>query len=340
MASVFVFGLLVLFHEFGHFIMAKCTGMRVDEFAIGFGPRLISHKYGETVYSIRAVPLGGFNDIAGMTPDENDAGERGYCEKPILKRMIVILSGPLMNFILPIFIFFLLFIFIGVSSPSNRPELGDIIPNKPAAMAGLKTGDIILKMNDNEISSWNDIVNVIHSGGMTPIKIKYLRDGNEMETTLIPVYDNVNNKPVVGIISSVDISKPGFLEAIWLAIYKTGYIIYRMLEGLVMIFSGEAIDEIAGPIGVAQMAGEVAKSGFAALLNFAALLSLNLGIINLLPVPALDGGHFATLILEGLRGKPLSVKVMQYTQIAGITLLVILMLFATKNDITRIFIGN
>ena len=120
LASVFVFGLLVLFHEFGHFIMAKATGMRVDEFAIGFGPKLVSRTFGETEYSIRCVPLGGFNDIAGMDPSDNDAGERGYCEKPVWKRMIVILAGPIMNFLLPIAIFFLIFMTVGVSFPSTR----------------------------------------------------------------------------------------------------------------------------------------------------------------------------------------------------------------------------
>ncbi|MBO5516369.1 MAG: site-2 protease family protein, partial [Schwartzia sp.] len=161
-ASVFVFGLLVLFHEFGHFVMAKATGMRVDEFAIGFGPKIVSKKIGETEYSIRCVPLGGFNDIAGMDPAENDAGDRGYCEKPVWKRMIVIVAGPLMNFLLPIVIFFFIFMIVGLSSPSTRPELGEVMPDQPAAMAGLQSGDRIDSINEEPVNEWDDIVRIVH----------------------------------------------------------------------------------------------------------------------------------------------------------------------------------
>lgn len=340
LASIFVFGMLVLFHELGHFFMAKAMGMRVDEFAIGFGPRLCSYTYGETVYSLRAVPLGGFTDIAGMDPEENDAGERGYCAKPAWKRMMAIVAGPLMNFILPVVIFFGLFLAVGVSTPSDRPELGDILPDKPAAAAGLKKGDVIERMNGQATEKWEDIVNIILQEGERPIKVEFRRDGLPQVTTLIPSYDKSAERPLVGITSSSDFRQPGFFEAIGLAFYKTGYIIYKMLEGLWGMITGSAKAELAGPLGVAQMAGEVAQIGFAALLNFAALLSLNLGILNLLPVPALDGGHLLHLAIEKLRGKPLGTKAMHYTQMAGLTLLVMLMLFATKNDIVRIFFGN
>ena len=339
-ASVFVFGLLVLFHEFGHFIMAKATGMRVDEFAIGFGPKIVSKKIGETEYSIRCVPLGGFNDIAGMDPAENDAGDRGYCEKPVWKRMIVIVAGPLMNFLLPIVIFFFIFMIVGLSSPSTRPELGEVMPDQPAAMAGLQSGDRIDAINEETINEWDDIVRIVHGADGSPMKIAYHRGDEARQATVIPVFDKQNNRMVIGIMGALDTWQPSVIEAAEAALFKTGYVIYHMIEGLVQIFTGEAAAELAGPLGVMQMTGTVAKLGFAALMNFAALLSLNLGIINLLPVPALDGGHFVTLLLEALRGKPLGEKAMHYTQIAGITVLVALMLFATKNDIVRIFFGG
>ena len=339
-ASVFVFGLLVLFHEFGHFIMAKATGMRVDEFAIGFGPKIVSKKIGETEYSIRCVPLGGFNDIAGMDPAENDAGDRGYCEKPVWKRMIVIVAGPLMNFLLPIVIFFFIFMIVGLSSPSTRPELGEVMPDQPAAMAGLQSGDRIDAINEETINEWDDIVRIVHGADGSPMKIAYHRGDEARQATVIPVFDKQNNRMIIGIMGALDTWQPSVIEAAEAALFKTGYVIYHMIEGLVQIFTGEAAAELAGPLGVMQMTGTVAKLGFAALMNFAALLSLNLGIINLLPVPALDGGHFVTLLLEALRGKPLGEKAMHYTQIAGITVLVALMLFATKNDIVRIFFGG
>ncbi len=340
LASIFVFGLLVLFHEFGHFIMAKATGMRVDEFAIGFGPKLVSKKVGETEYSIRVVPLGGFNDIAGMDPSDNDAGDRGYCEKSVWKRMIVIVAGPLMNFLLPIVIFFLIFMVVGVSAPSTRPELGEVIPDQPAAMAGLQKGDRIDAINGEPVSEWNDIVRLVREADDSPMKIVYSRNGEKRQATVIPIYDKQENRMMIGVMGALDTRKPGVMEAASTAVWKTGYVIYTMVLGLVQIFTGEAAAELAGPLGVMQMTGTVAKLGFAALMNFAALLSLNLGVINLLPVPALDGGHFVTLLLEAVRGKPLGEKALHYTQMAGITVLVALMLFATKNDIVRIFFGG
>ncbi|MBR1553698.1 MAG: RIP metalloprotease RseP [Schwartzia sp.] len=340
LASVFVFGLLVLFHEFGHFVMAKATGMRVDEFAIGFGPKLVSKKIGETEYSIRVVPLGGFNDIAGMNPAENDAGERGYCEKSVWKRMVVILAGPVMNFLLPIVIFFLIFMVVGVSQPSTRPELGEVIPDQPAAMAGLQKGDRIDAINGEKVNEWDDIVRLVRGADESPMKIAYTRKGEVRHATVIPIHDKQENRMIIGVMGALDTRQPGVLEAARTALWKTGYVIYQMVAGLVQIFTGDAAAELAGPLGVMQMTGTVAKLGFAALMNFAALLSLNLGIINLLPVPALDGGHFVTLLLEAVRGKPLGEKAMHYTQVAGITVLVALMLFATKNDIVRIFFGG
>ncbi|MBQ9378005.1 MAG: RIP metalloprotease RseP [Schwartzia sp.] len=340
LASIFVFGLLVLFHEFGHFVMAKATGMRVDEFAIGFGPKLISRKYGETVYSIRCVPLGGFNDIAGMDPGDNEAGERGYCEKPIWKRMVVIFAGPLMNFLLPIVIFFFIFMAVGVSEPSTRPELGELIPDQPAAMAGLRKGDVVESINGVPVEAWDDIVRLVRAADGQPLKFAYRRDGEARQATVIPIYDKQEKRMMIGAMSPLDAHMPGVLEAAGMALWKTGYIIRQMIVGLVTIFTGESAAELAGPLGVAQMAGTVARIGFAALMNFAALLSLNLGIINLLPVPALDGGHLVTLLVEALRGKPLGEKALRYTQMAGITVLVALMLFATKNDVVRIFFGG
>ena len=340
LASVFVFGLLVLFHEFGHFVMAKATGMRVDEFAIGFGPKIFGKKVGETEYSIRCVPLGGFNDIAGMDPAENDAGERGYSARPVWQRMAVILAGPVMNFLLPVAIFFLIFMVAGVSTPSSRPELGEVMPDQPAAMAGLMKGDRIESIDGMPVESWDDIVRIVRGSDGHPMKISYRRNGDALKATVIPVHDKQENRMMIGVMGAVDTRRPGVIEAAGTALWKTGYVIYRMVGGLAEIFTGNAAADLAGPIGVVQMTGTVAKLGFVALMNFAALLSLNLGVINLLPVPALDGGHFVTLVLEAVRGKPLGEKTLHYTQMAGITVIVLLMLFATKNDITRIFFGG
>ena len=337
-AAVFVFGLLVLVHELGHFITAKMTGMRVDEFAIGFGPKMISTKRGETLYSIRAVPLGGFNDIAGMDPLNNEAGERGYCEKPVLSRMIVILAGSMMNFILPIILFFGIFFFSGVSTPSNEPIIGTVIEGKAADTAGIKSGDRIVKIDGKDIATWTEFVDSIKDAqDKQPISITYERSGQTVETTVTPAYDSASKRVLIGVQSLIDHREAGFLESIQLSAQRTIDILTMMINALIDIFYSPSEAELAGPIGIAQMAGKVAETGFVPLLNFAALLSLNLGLINLLPVPALDGGHFVTLLLEAVRGKPLSPKAIIYTQRVGVALLILLMIFATKNDIVRVF---
>lgn len=339
-AVICVFGLLVLVHELGHFVTAKLTGMRVDEFAIGFGPKLISFQRGETVYSIRCIPLGGFNNIAGMDAENNTAWDRGYCEKSIPARMLVILAGSGMNLILPVFLFFSIFFFSGVTNPSTEPILGTVLPGKPAAMAGLQEGDRILRIGDMDITDWTGFVDSVRSNEGKQLTIYYERDGAEKSTVVTPVYDAENKRVMVGVMGGVETFHPGFFESIGLAVQKTGTVIYAMLAELLRLVAQLSGENLAGPVGVVQMTGEVAKMGMVPLLNFTAFLSLNLGIINLFPIPALDGGHFLMLLVEAVRRKPLSPAFLQYTQTVGIALLLVLMVYATKNDIVRIFFGG
>ena len=374
-AAIFVFGLLVLVHELGHFMVAKLTGMRVDEFAIGFGPKLWSRKYGETLYAIRAVPLGGFNRIAGMdyeiiermgneaeekaddggresgwrryipsvnrenvvmVPDDEGAGERAYFRRPIWARMLMVLAGSFMNFILPLFIFFGIFYFSGVATPSPEPVIGAVMAEKPAAMAGLMKGDRILTIDGSEVTKWEDISRQIQGAEGKPFKLTYQRDGEVRSATLIPEEEPDSKRVIIGITSSADIYQPGILEAAGLAFQKVVFVLMAMLGALIQLVQGSVgADALSGPVGIVQMTGEVANQGILPLLNFAAFLSLNLGLINLLPVPALDGGHFVMLVLEGLRGKPLGPKAMYYIQAAGVTLLVSLMIFTTFNDLMK-----
>ena len=374
-AAIFVFGLLVLVHELGHFMVAKLTGMRVDEFAIGFGPKLWSRKYGETLYAIRAVPLGGFNRIAGMdyeiiermgneaeekaddggresgwrryipsvnrenvvmVPDDEGAGERAYFRRPIWARMLMVLAGSFMNFILPLFIFFGIFYFSGVATPSPEPVIGAVMAEKPAAMAGLRQGDRILTIDGMEVAKWDDISRSIQGAEGKPFKLTYQRDGEVRSTTLIPEEEPDSKRVIIGITSSADIHQPGILEAAGLAAQKVFFVLMAMVGALIQLMLGSVgAEALSGPVGIVQMTGEVANQGILPLLNFTAFLSLNLGLINLLPVPALDGGHFVMLVLEGLRGKPLGPKAMYYIQAAGVTLLVSLMIFTTFNDLMK-----
>ena len=339
LAVIVVFGVLVFVHELGHFITAKLTGMRVDEFALGFGPKIISKQKGETVYSIRCIPLGGFNDIAGMTKEENTAGKRGYCEKSIPKRMIVIVAGSMMNLLLPVFIFWGVFFFNGVATPSNEPVLGGVATGKAAEKAGLLKGDRILSINGKEITSWKEVVENVQTakGEMT---IGYERGGEKNTVTLESAYDEMYQRNMIGIMGTTISTPVGFIDAFTMSVKHTVDIIFQMIAELGRLLSKFSGDGLAGPVGVVHMTGKVAEMGIVPLLNFTAFLSLNLGIINLLPIPVLDGGHFLALMIEGIIRRPINGKVLYGAQIMGMTLLVMLMLYATKNDVVRLFLGG
>ena len=337
-AAMFVFGLLVVFHEFGHFITAKLTGMRVDEFAIGFGPKIFRTRRGETVYSLRAIPLGGFNDIAGMDPSDNPAGERGYCEKPVLSRMIVILAGSGMNFILPILIFFGIYCFQGVANPAPEPILGGVMENMPAQQAGLQIGDKVLAVNGEVVTTWEEFTKKISYDEEKPVMIRYERNSQVAEVEVTPQIEKSTGRALIGVQRAVNYEPQDIFTSFVMAIDHTKEILILMLNALVDLVKTPSGAAVTGPIGIAQMAGQVATLGFIPLMNFAALLSLNLGVINLLPVPALDGGHFVSLVIEAVRGKPLSPKALMYTQRVGIALLLLLTVVVTAKDIINVFL--
>lgn len=334
-ATIFVFGILIFFHELGHFMTAKLVGMRVDEFAIGFGPKLLSRQYGETLYSLRIIPLGGFNKIAGMDPDE-EQDERSFFAKSVLSRMIVIVAGSAMNFILPVILFFLVFVSAGIDTPSNQPIVGSIMPDKPAAQAGMLPGDQVLTINNVPVEEWKDFVTAIQSNAGNNLAIRFQRDGSAYDVTLVPEYDQKLNRGIIGIMPIINNYQPGVLESVGLALKQTYMVANSMVVGIAQMITGKIAAEVAGPIGVAQMAGEVAQLGVIPLLQFTAFLSINLGLINLLPVPVLDGGHVVALTIEGIRGKPMNKSSMQIIQMIGFALLMLLMVVATFSDVARL----
>jgi len=334
-ATIFVFGLLVLVHELGHFFTAKLVGMRVDEFGIGFGPKILSYKHGQTLYSLGMIPLGGFNKIAGMDPEEKQ-DEQSFYAKSIPARMLVIAAGSVMNFILPILLFMIIFLSSGIETPSFQPIVGNVFADKPAAQAGLVVGDRIVSVNDTEITSWQEFVKIIQVNANNKLILGYEHQGKIQITTVIPEYDEKANRGIIGIMPQLEKYRPGVIEAIGLSFKQTYMVASSMVVGIGQMITGKVAAEVAGPIGVAQMAGEVAQLGLMPLLQFAAFLSINLGLINLLPVPVLDGGHLVTLVIEGLRGKPLKPNQMQFIQMIGFALLMLLFLVATFKDISRL----
>lgn len=334
LAAIFVFGVLVTVHEFGHFITAKMTGMRVDEFAIGFGPKIYQQKDGETLYSLRAIPLGGYNKIAGMDPDD-PVEPNAFNSKPIPARMLVILAGALMNFILPIILFSGIFMVEGRMQLVNEPVLGTVADEMAAARAGLKAGDRIVTIDGKNVETWTDVVLNLRKAGTEEVTLTAERNGVLQTYKMTPMFDKDAGRPLIGVSPKFSKESLGFFGSIKEGFIYTKNIGLSMVSGLYRIVSGNAPADVAGPIGVAQMAGQVAEKGLLPLMNFVAFLSINLGVINLLPLPALDGGHFVLLLLEALRGKPLGGKAMTNIQMVGVALILALTVFSTFKDITR-----
>ena len=335
LACIFVFGILVTVHEFGHFITAKLTGMKVKEFSIGFGPTIYQQQEGETLYSLRMLPLGGYNKIAGMDPDDPEDPERGFNSKPVTSRMLVILAGSLMNILLPVLIFFGLFLAFGMDVPENKPVLGQIIEGYPAEQSGLKEGDRILSINGKPVHEWLDIRKNIADSGMQSIPFEIQRDQEKLTITVTPGVNPETGKPFIGVVSSLKNVRLTPVQAAVASVTATKNIIKNMYASLYHMVTGKTKAEFSGPVGVAKMAGEVAHKGFDRLMQFTAMLSLNLAIINLLPLPALDGGHFLILLIEAVTGHKLGKTAMQNIQKVGVAMILALTIFATFKDLTR-----
>ncbi len=334
LACIFVFGILVSVHEFGHFITAKLTGMRVDEFAIGFGPKLFSHQGKETLYSLRAIPLGGYNKIYGMEPGE-ECDDRGFNSKTVPRRMLVILAGSMMNFILPMVIFSGLFMFSGVDMPVKEPVFGEVLQEYPAAKAGMLAGDKVLQVNGKPVATWEELRAGIMAADGKDIPILVDRGGEEKTFHMTAVTNPETGKPFIGVVAALHKVQLGPVDSVKLAVRATVNMVQRMYAALYHIFTGNSSAELAGPVGVAKMTGQVAQQGIAMLLQFTAMLSLNLAIINLLPLPALDGGHFVLLLWEGITGRKLGKKVLLNIQTAGVIMILTITILATFHDLTR-----
>lgn len=334
LAPIFLFGLIVLVHEGGHFITAKLTGMKVEEFAVGFGPKVWSRQWGETVYSLRALPLGGFNKIMGMEPGRAE-DPRAFNRRPIPARLLVICAGSLMNIFSAFVILTCVFLSLGIQSFPDRPVIGRVMPGSAAETAGLAPGDRILSIGGKEIGKWSEISALLEGKARRILPVIYERDGEKKEISVVP--REQDGRAVVGIIPELD-SRPASLgEAAGLAADRCVLITKLVFGGIWAMVTGEGEAAVSGPLGVARMAGDVAEIGMAQYFIFVALLSLNLGILNLFPIPLLDGGLFFLTLAEAVYGKPLPEKALYVIQSIGIALLLGLFLFATMKDIAAIW---
>lgn len=332
LAAIVLFGVLIAVHELGHFLVAKGTGMLVTEFSIGFGPKLFQRKMGETLYTLRLCPLGGYNRIAGMEPGE-PVTPRGFNGRPMWARMLVILAGPFMNFLLPVVIFFGVFAVSGVSMPVDKPVVGSLMADYPGAEAGLQEGDILLTINGQLLERWKDINEQVQANGPVPGKLLVQRGDRQLELTLKPRYDGESGRFLIGIRPPVEHKDLTVGESLKTAVVSVWRISTAMVDGLRKIITGKVNAEISGPIGVAHMAGDVAAQGAVPYLEFMAFLSLNLAILNLVPIPALDGGQFLVLVVETLLGHALAPRAKELIQLVGVACIIALTIFATMHDL-------
>lgn len=334
LAAIVLFGVLITVHELGHFLAAKGTGMLVTEFSIGFGPKLFHKKVGETLYSLRLCPLGGYNRIAGMEPGEA-VTPRGFNGRPLWARMLVILAGPFMNFLLPFLLFFGIFAVSGLTLPVNKPVVGSLMEGYPGAAAGLQAGDRLVSINGRKLEKWNDINSLVQENGPKPGKVVIRRDGREMTLTLQPRFDGESKRFLIGVRPPLEHRQLSLWESLKTAGLAVGKTTVAMVDGLRKMITGKVRADIAGPIGVAHMAGDVAAQGAVPYLEFMAFLSLNLAVLNLVPIPALDGGQFLVLVVEGLLGHALAPKAKEIIQMIGVACIVALTIFATMHDLLQ-----
>lgn len=414
-AFIIIFGALVFFHELGHFVFAKRAGILCREFAIGFGPKVFSHKKGETTYTIRLLPIGGFVRMAGEDPEmveikpgyrvgllfdkeenvnkiilnnkekfpncriveveyadiERELVIKGYPDdeeenlktfkilptavivengiasqiapidrqfgsKTLGQRTMAIFAGPMMNFVLAFVVFVIIAFLQGV--PTNDNKLGEITPDGAAKAAGLHKNDVVQSINGAEITSWQDVVEIIRKNPNKPLNFSILRGSQEKEIQVTPVEKTVDGKKmgIIGVYNPVEKSPVQAITSGFKDTYTWTMQIISMVGKLV---TGQfSINMLSGPVGIYQATDTVAKSGIYYLMKWAGILSINLGIMNLLPIPALDGGRLLFFAVEAVRGKPIDRQKEGMVHFIGFALLMLLMLVVTWNDIQRFFL--
>ncbi len=345
-SAVVGLGLLIVFHEFGHFLIAKLSGVGVLTFSVGFGPKLFVRKKGETEYALSAFPLGGYVKMIGEDPDEEVAQadrERSFAHKSLFKRCAIVFAGPGFNLMLAVLLLMLVFVFYGV--PVMSTLVSGVEKGSPAEQAGVAKGDRIVAIDGKTVAEWEALSQTIKGSQGKPINLEIRRGSETVKVTVQPtkkegrnIFGERKDDWMIGIGSqgTIEKGKPGL--AIGRAFTQTwDYIKITLLAFYKMITGDVSPKNIGGPILIAQMAGQQAQEGVGNFLHFLAVLSINLGVLNLLPVPVLDGGHLLFFLVEAVIRKPVSVRVREMAQQVGICLLALLMVYAFYNDIVRFF---
>ena len=345
-AAVIGLGLLIVFHEFGHFLFAKLSGVGVLTFSVGFGPKIWVKKVGETEYALSAFPLGGYVKMVGEDPDEQVSPqdvEKSFAHKGLIKRIAIVVAGPGFNLLLAVLLLMGVFTFYGV--PVMSTQVSGVEKDSPAERAGIQKGDRIVAIDGVSVNEWEQLSNRIKGSGGKPLQVQVRRGTETVDIRVQPkqkegrtIFGERKDDWIIGIGSQVSIEKGNPGLAVVRAFYQTyDYSKLTLLAFYKMILGDVSPRNIGGPILIAQMAGQQAQEGLGSFLAFLAILSINLGVLNLLPVPVLDGGHLLFFLVEAVIRKPVSVRYREMAQQVGICLLALLMVYAFYNDIVRFF---
>lgn len=337
--AILVFSILIIFHELGHFSLAKANGIRVNEFCLGLGPKIFSIQKGETKYALNLFPIGGACVMEGE--DANSDDERAFNKKSVWARISVVFAGPLFNFILALVFSFILLCNIGY----DLPEIAGVEEGYPAAEAGLSEGDVIVKMNHTHIHFFREISSYTQFHAGEEVEITYKRDGEKHTTTLTPKYDEELGYYRYGIYGSGERKMGGALSTAKYSFYEVGYWIKMTINSLRSLVKGMvSVNDLSGPVGIVSMIGESYEDSVSygvrvvllQMLYICIFLSANLGVMNLLPLPALDGGRLVFLIIEAVRGKKVDPEKEGMVHFAGMMLLFLLMALVVFNDIRKL----
>lgn len=326
--SIIVFMLVVLLHELGHFTVAKAVGIKVNEFSIGMGPKLFQKTKGETKYSLRILPIGGYVAMEGEEEESKDP--RSFGNANVYSRMAVVVAGAFMNLVLAVLAFFLVAILVG--KPLNTNKIGNVIPNSPAYESGIMKNDRILDINGKKIEDFKSIIATVNSSE-DKLMITIDRNGEIISKEVSAI--NENGKKYIGINPETEISISYAISNGFIRTFEVISDVFNTLQQL--LTKNVGVDMLAGPVGVISFIGQATSMGIVYLLHILGLISANLAVINMLPIPALDGGKFLFLIIEAIRKKKISEKLETNLSLISLTLLLALMFYVTIfGDLARI----
>lgn len=325
--AIIAFGILIMIHELGHFTLAKLNGIKVEEFAIGMGPKLFGIKGKETTYSIKLLPIGGYVKMLGDEGESTDP--RAFNNKRPIQKLSVVVAGPIMNFILGI----VLFAVIAGARGYLSPVVDKVVPSQPADVMGIKSGDKITKVNNSKISTWEDFVTVVYTANGSSLDITYVRDNNTNTVKVTPVKDVNENRYVVGIYPS-SVENPTISQSIAYGFRETNSLIKQTFGFFKTLFKGKAsVNDVGGPLTIIKVSGAAAKAGILSLTAFAAYISIQLAIFNIIPFPALDGGYILLFLFEIITGKKVDDNKVGVINYIGFAILMTLMVLVTIKDI-------